>query len=84
MPMAPATMKKRCTIELACNFDADAVIPDPVACDFVSCLALAARTTTLATSILERTTTTELALMLHSLRLRRGMSERFRCRWRVR
>ena len=28
-----------CTIELACNYDAAAVIPDPAACDFLSCLA---------------------------------------------
>ena len=28
-----------CTIELACNYDPNAVFPDPEGCDFVSCLA---------------------------------------------
>ena len=72
-----------CTIELACNYDAAAVIPDPAACDFVSALRLVHGRQRLQLRFWSELRRRNLRLA-HSLRSRRGMFERRRWRWRVR
>ena len=55
-----------CTIELACNYDPLAVFADDASCDFVSCISLAAQTSTLAITTKQPRTTTVHAGILPS------------------